>query len=538
MSRSQGLTIFHLTDVHGRIEPELRRVSGAPPEVLWKSPGGETWAGLIAVEPELKRQAERAKERGGSLFLHAGDMVGIELPHDRYGKGKVTQEALEHLCRMSMVDAGYSAVGNHEMDHGVDNFVSLNQSKALPFLCGNLRLDGKVTTQGLKVIKVRGWRVGLVSYTTRQTANEAPKEDRDRIRVHNNHAAINSLCERRKAGKLDLAIALVHLHDHEDQALAARWPELDLIIGGHSHNRRRERLGRSWWMKAGSHASFLGFVRFEAKEGRLTINEKDSGLLPLTYRGHDGSELKDLFDRTNSTLEHTHPTAYRPLARLPRPVLGSGLVRKDSSPVGRAVAKAVLDGCRREGWVHAAFINGGNIRADIQGRDGWVRPSDLMGVVPYRNRVVVMEAESGLIRKVLANAVACWALDPAGFVQTAGLKWSIRGDGRLGAISVETPEGWVRSEDLGRVRLASIDWLVNGGHGYGFLASTKEYEGDYVEDLWSQLLTDSKVLEVEEEDDAFTMDEALIEAPRENILKAAEADFGDRLEWAWRKLGR
>jgi 2',3'-cyclic-nucleotide 2'-phosphodiesterase (5'-nucleotidase family) len=75
--------------------------------------------------------------------------------------------------------------------------------------------------------------------------------------------------------QVDLLIALTHIGLKQDIELAKRAPQIDLIIGGHSHSVLEEpqREGRVAIVQAGSYARFVGRVEVEFAE-QTTISGK------------------------------------------------------------------------------------------------------------------------------------------------------------------------------------------------------------------------------------------------------------------------
>ena len=77
----------------------------------------------------------------------------------------------------------------------------------------------------------------------------------------------------------DFVIALTHIGLTQDRLLAAACPEIDVILGGHSHSvlETPERSGNAWISHTGSHGRFVGVYEWDGRELR-------GELLPLTKR--------------------------------------------------------------------------------------------------------------------------------------------------------------------------------------------------------------------------------------------------------------
>ncbi len=175
-----------------------------------------------------------------------------------------------------MSETGYDAMtlGNREF-HVADTLLRLKISKAaFPVLCANIRWrddHGETLPVAPSLIKTlpNGLRVGVFGLTVpmvtpRMTARlvSAFVFDDPIITAQKQIARLRP--------EVDALIALTHIGLREDERLAAACPELDLIIGGHSHNKLHEpRLVNSVSIvQAGWFGHFLG-------ETQLTWQERE-----------------------------------------------------------------------------------------------------------------------------------------------------------------------------------------------------------------------------------------------------------------------
>lgn len=136
-------------------------------------------------------------------------------------------------------------------------------------LCGNLRRrDGTRPLPGSLVLERPGPRVGVVAVSVAMVT--------ERMRTQAASAflwdpPIEScvVAARELRPHVDLLIALTHIGYPQDRKLAERCPEVDVILGGHSHTvlHQPEQVGRTWIAQTGSHGRFVG--RWSWDQGRL-----------------------------------------------------------------------------------------------------------------------------------------------------------------------------------------------------------------------------------------------------------------------------
>ena len=208
MTTSKSLILLHTNDFHNHLNPAqaafIKNEKAKHENVLLLDSGDAISAGNVGVRP------------GGEPILTL------------------------------MSETGYDAMtlGNREF-HVADTLLRLKLSKAkFPILCANIRWREdkgetlpvvpsliKTLPNGLRVA-VFGLTVPMV--TPRMTARLVSAFVFDDP-VQTARAQIARL-----RPDADAVIALTHIGLREDERLAALCPELDLIIGGHSHNKLYE----------------------------------------------------------------------------------------------------------------------------------------------------------------------------------------------------------------------------------------------------------------------------------------------------------
>ena len=80
--------------------------------------------------------------------------------------------------------------------------------------------------------------------------------------------------------QVDVIVALTHLTFAEDRLLAERFPEIDVIVGGHEHFPIAATANRTFISKAGSDAKFV--ARIDIAKRRSGLVERFYELIPIT----------------------------------------------------------------------------------------------------------------------------------------------------------------------------------------------------------------------------------------------------------------
>jgi 2',3'-cyclic-nucleotide 2'-phosphodiesterase (5'-nucleotidase family) len=245
------LWLFHTNDFHGRLTPERAEV--------------------------IRR---RRAEHPDSVLLDAGDAVSAGNLGFRIGGEPVLQ-------RMS--DLGYDAmtVGNRESHPRRELFASKLQQARFPVLCANLtaRPGAPVPTRPWVEFERAGVRVAVIGLTVPMFTRKMWSQALCDYLYENPLETARALAPELRA-RCDLLIALTHIGLREDEALAAGVPEIDLVIGGHSHADLKEprSVNGTPILHTTSHGAYLGRTRLERDGASWRVVEWER--LPLV----EGSE--------------------------------------------------------------------------------------------------------------------------------------------------------------------------------------------------------------------------------------------------------
>jgi 2',3'-cyclic-nucleotide 2'-phosphodiesterase (5'-nucleotidase family) len=174
-----------------------------------------------------------------------------------------------------MSETGYEAMtlGNREF-HVADTLLRLKISKAdFPVLCANLRWrDDKgqtlPTVPSFQKTLPNGLRVGIFGLTVPMVTPRMTARLVSAFVFDDPVTAAQAQIARLRPD-VDALIALTHIGLREDERLASACPELDLIIGGHSHNKLHEPqvVNGVPIVQAGWFGHFLGETQLVWSEG-------------------------------------------------------------------------------------------------------------------------------------------------------------------------------------------------------------------------------------------------------------------------------
>ena len=465
------LNILHINDLHSRIESINKFDSTCSAEEEGKN---ECFGGVARLKTAIdeKRAALSGKNL---LLLNAGDNFQGSLFFTTY-KGIAEAEFLNLLKFDAMT------IGNHEFDEGEDGLVGFLDKVTFPVLSSNV-LPGYKSKLGDKikpslVLDVGGQKIGIVG----AVANDTPELSSvgDDILIGQDVDTISTAVQDLKKQGVNKIIALTHVGYPRDLAAIAKIPDVDVVVGGHSHsllsNTDEKAEGPYPTMvdnpggykvpvvQAGSYSKYLGDLVVTFDDNGVVKAAKGDPILMDSAVKPDPSVLTRIAELA------------KPIDELRKKVIGKSeaaidgdrkVCRVQECPMGDLVADAMLDRVKGQG-VTIAIVNGGGLRASIDAGD--VTMGEVITVLPFQNTLSTFQVKGAAITEALENGLSQIEEGGGRFPQVAGLKFSFDKSKPAGSrlASVETKEGdaFVPLDPNKTYSLVSNNFMRAGGDGY------------------------------------------------------------------------
>ncbi len=455
------ITILHTNDIHGHIEAWRG----------WEGDlAGKTIGGMDRLATAIKQV--RADGDANVLLLDAGDAIGDTMIADETKGGAVLQ---------IMNALGYDAmtIGNHEPDFTAARLRELAGEARFPILAANVRdrKTGELFTKPYLIREIGGVKVGILGLAypntplTTAKKNVAELEFRDIPPV-----AAEFVPKMRKEGA-EIVIALTHYGLGADIKLAQSVPGIDIIVGGHSHNRVYPAIkeGETIIVQAGAHGSDLGRLDLTVSNGKIVRHESKLILLDHDQIGSDSKTAKLITDITapfKAKLEESLGEAASPIIRAQ--TIGGAKPRKrdEQSPADSLFA----DILRTETKSDIALLPGVGYGVAIPA--GPITAADLRNLVPHESKVVTMKLTGTQVRAILEQAVEnAYTDDPqrkvGGMIQVSGVRFA-HDDKRVSEVRV----GDEPLDPARKYRVATNSMLAGGGHNYATFLEGEERAED------------------------------------------------------------
>ena len=242
---------------------------------------------LRAVHPDL-------------LLFGAGDNRSGNPINDRYAQPTKPMYDL-----MNAVGFDLSTFGNHEWDAGVLALRDVLTWAKFPFVCANVTFDDTLRMPNVHpyvIFEREGLKIGVIG-GIQLGENGLPD-------FHPKHAAGSHFVpfEEVLPQYLDelqdchLVFLLTHLGHEEDREVAAKFPQIDAIFGGHSHTRvgenGKQMVNGVLVTQAEAKVKFVTFSTFTVREGKVV--DVKSQLLSIKDFPKRNAEVQAMVDNYNS----------------------------------------------------------------------------------------------------------------------------------------------------------------------------------------------------------------------------------------------
>ena len=470
---STTLTILHINDFHGWLLP--------PPS----GPGKPEVGGLAHLAAEVKKERTLM-----TLFLAGGDLMqGSNLSNLNLGR-----PVIEALNLMGL-DA--SAVGNHELDFGLDVLRARAVEARFPFLAANIK--GSDIWSASVVRQVGPVRVALFGLTTTETPVAThPRNVAGLTFLQPDEVAKEMVAKLRS--EADIVVLLSHLGFDEEEKLAAAVPGIDVIVGGHSHTRIETpvRVGDTLVLQAYEKGKCLG--RLDLKLDGTRVVGHDYRLIPITPESGSDEAVAELVEHYRRGLDQK--LSERVGSATVELVGDVERVRSGETNLGDLIADII----RNASGADVAIMNGGGIRSSIPA--GVVTVGAVYNVLQFDNYILSVSLSGREMRQALEVGVGRVEMRDGGFPQVSGLAFTFDRRAPAGQRVRDVTVGGKPLEEGCQYVVATNDFLAAGGNDYTMFVGREpifndsgRYLRDVVIDYWRQKgkidqATDGRISEV------------------------------------------
>lgn len=416
-------------------------------------------AGGLARVASLKKQLAQAGRN--VVLMLAGDFLSPSVASSIF-RGRQMVEGL------NAAGLDVATLGNHEFDFGVDVLLERMKEARWTWVVSNVQ--DEQTGQpigGARPYLIRQYgrlNVGFLGLCL--TGEEITPDKRRGVKMIDPFEAAATYVPILKREGADVLIALTHLDFADDRRLAERFPEIDVIIGGHEHFPITTFVNRTLITKAGGDARFVARLDLARPSAGAAL-ERHFELVPITDALPDdpdtGRVTADYEAKLGKELEVVVGATTTPLNAV------AESVRSAESNLGNLIADAM----RVEVGADLTIVNAGTIRSNRVYPPGQLTRRDLLAIHPLGGVTCKVEVPGQIVLDALNHGVARIGESVGRFPQVSGVTFQIDPSAPAGN-RVRSVEVDGQPLDLRKPYTVAItDYMLKGGDGYTMFEAAK-----------------------------------------------------------------
>ncbi|MDR0907756.1 MAG: bifunctional metallophosphatase/5'-nucleotidase [Rikenellaceae bacterium] len=284
---------------------------------------------------------------------------------------------------MNRLGYDVATLGNHEFDWGQAMLDERVGEMNFPVVCANLDTGTSALSsiEPYTIIEAGGLRIAFLGLVTNFVDGhpDGKLENFVGMSFTNPYDAAEKYAW--LADECDVFVALTHIGDNADEILAERVPQLDLILGGHSHTRidTARVVGKTAITQSDSKLKYAGVTTVTKKGKSLTI---ENHLVPLADIA-PAEDFAAMVERYND-----NPALHASIGEVAAPFDAEG------------VRNLVTDAIRAQTGVDLVLYHRGGIRISELPAGG-VSFADLFRIEPFRSEVYTMDMTAGDIKGLI-----------------------------------------------------------------------------------------------------------------------------------------
>lgn len=446
LAEGHKLVIAHTNDTHSQLEPD-------PKDNL----------GGVARRKVLVDSMRNANDN--FLLIDAGDAVQGTLYFNLF-KGEVEQKA------MNMLGYDLAILGNHDFDNGMEGLAYMLSFAETPYLATNYNLsatdvDSKFAKYAIK--EFDGRKIGFIAINLKPEGMISEGNYDGVEYLDAAEAASHSAWWLKNIEGCDMVVAITHIGYNPatppgDFSLARASKDIDIIIGGHSHDLINPADQKLQWLvpnALGKDVLVTQVGKSGKNLGEITIDldslTADYRVLPVSSR------LDSLADPAVAEFLKPYRAGVDSLMRVPvgRTAIELGQL---SDELLNWTTDIVLDRARELAPdVDFAILNKGGLRRGLP--KGTITEGEIITMLPFNNRINVIDIKG---KDILEAFVQMGRVGGNGVSRGVEVVYEAETDpdnpDAIPEIEIEsaTLNGSPIDPDK-TYRIATIDYLAHGG---------------------------------------------------------------------------
>ncbi|MDR0385349.1 MAG: bifunctional metallophosphatase/5'-nucleotidase [Prevotellaceae bacterium] len=250
--------------------------------------------GSIDNFPKLSAYYKKLKAENPNTFLFScGDLFSGNPLVDQY-----PEKGYPIVDIMNKTGYCLSSIGNHEFDYGQEVLNKRIEQAEFQFICANIKYGEQAKlnpVEPFRIFNINGVIMSVLGLIEVGSSGR-PSTHPDNVKGLKFVSPVKTAGEYSFLGGGSIFILLSHTGVEPDVNIAEKYPEIDVILGGHSHTKINNGMIKNGVLitQASSKLEYAGETRISVKKGRII--SKTNRLVDLNKLEEEDPEVRKLVD--------------------------------------------------------------------------------------------------------------------------------------------------------------------------------------------------------------------------------------------------
>jgi 2',3'-cyclic-nucleotide 2'-phosphodiesterase (5'-nucleotidase family) len=369
-------TIFQTSDIHSHIN------NGTKP-------------GWLDMAEMIKRERKQSGGKKNTLLIDCGDTI----PGSIIGIISGGQAAISILNTMNY-DA--SIPGNHDLEFGFQTLNKLAEECSADIIAANLHPDTGNNFIKWQLYHKNGIKIALLGVTSPHITEWLWGNKLKQYNIIKTNKAIDAAMGDILKADPDIIILAIHhgrysparLNGFNIKEIADKYPQIDLILGAHSHQEvPGEKCGiATWYVETGAHAEKFAKIEVTVDKKLGRVASITSKLIPVTKQKKISSEFTLSIKKWKDKA-----------AKFAKNVIGKSdtqiTAEMDNlrfSPMSKLFTLAIKERSKADFAFHGAVIKSAKFA-------GKITEADLFEVIPYEDTICLLKLTPAELKIIITE---------------------------------------------------------------------------------------------------------------------------------------
>ncbi len=372
------LVIFLTSDIHAHIDGT-----------------DSSWLNMAEM---IEKERKQIPKTTASMLIDCGDTI----PGSLIGvmsRGKAAISLLNTLKYDTWI------LGNHDLEFGFDTLHNLSKWCSADIIAGNLQTEEDTNFKSWKLYKKNGIKIAIIGFTSPHIEEWLWGNKLKKYKITPIFKNLAVIMPTILKNSPDIIILGIHhgrfspkrLNGFHLNKIVAKYPQIDLILGGHSHQEvPGEKCGLStWYVEAGSHAEKFAKIEILIDDKKKSVVNIASKLIKVTKQ----EKIDSKFINCIKPWQQNAAKFAKEVVGYTEKTINSEIKTSNHSGISKLFCRAIAEKSNVEIVFHGAVKHSASFAGDITEKD-------IFDAIPYEDTICTLELTPDELKIIISEQFA------------------------------------------------------------------------------------------------------------------------------------